>query len=126
MRVSFQPYCFNENHIQNFRLVQIESICGRLIHYRSQNNRFAFNPFLKQALFLRACSISLLKTPWEKEKLLEMNDFSFSYSVFYPFGELCPIFISFAPFSFCRLQTISVWKSLKFVVWERVNMDKKL
>ena len=34
------------------------------------------------------CSTSLLKTLWEKEKLLITNNFFFFHSVFYPFGEL--------------------------------------
>ena len=38
---------------------------------------------------------SLLKTLWEKEKLLVMSNFSFSHSVFYPFEELYSIFIKF-------------------------------
>ena len=29
---------------------------------------------------------AFLKTLWEKEKLLVMSNFSFSHSVFYPFG----------------------------------------
>ena len=32
---------------------------------------------------------------WEKEKLLVTSNFSFSHSVFYPFGELSAIFINF-------------------------------
>ena len=44
------------------------------------------NPFPNKPLFLRVCSTSLLKTPWEKEKLLVTSNFSFSHSVFYPFG----------------------------------------
>ena len=36
-----------------------------------------------------------LKTQWEKEKLLITSNFSFSHSVFYPFGELSAIFIRF-------------------------------
>ena len=32
---------------------------------------------------------------WEKEKLLFVSNFSFSQSVFYPFGELSAIFIEF-------------------------------
>ena len=43
--------------------------------------------------FVRVCSTSLLKTPWEKEKLLIMSNFSFYHSVFYSFGE------NFLPFS---------------------------
>ena len=38
----------------------------------------------KQALVFK----SLLKTLWEKEKLLVKSTFSFSQSVFYPFGKL--------------------------------------
>ena len=45
--------------------------------------------------FLYVCSTGLLKTLWEKEKLLVTSNFSFSHSVFYPFGELSAIFIKF-------------------------------
>ena len=51
-----------------------------------------FNPFPNKAWFLRVCSTSLLKTLREKEKLLVTSNFSFSPSVFYPFGELSAIF----------------------------------
>ena len=59
--------------------------------------------------FLSVCGTSLLKMLWKKEKLLETSNFSFSYSIFYTFGEL-----------FC-LQTLSVWENLKFFVLEWVN-----
>ena len=36
----------------------------------------------------------------------------------YPFGKLSAILIKFEN---CRLQTLSVWKGLKSVVWERVK-----
>ena len=68
--------------------------------------------------FLRVCSTSLLKTLMEKEKLLVTSNFAFSISVFYLFGQLSAIFITIYN---CRLQTVSVWKSLKFVVWKRVK-----
>ena len=55
----------------------------------------ALNPFPNKPWFLRVCSTNLLKTPWEKEKLLIMSNFSFSHSVFYPFGELPAIFIKY-------------------------------
>ena len=35
--------------------------------------------------FLHVCSASLLKTLWEKEKLLVKSNFSFSHSPFYLF-----------------------------------------
>ena len=50
-------------------------------------------PFPNKPWFLRVCSTSLLKTLWEKEKLLVTSNFSFSHSVFYSFGELYVIFI---------------------------------
>ena len=56
---------------------------------------------------------SHLKTLWEKEKLLATSYFTFSNSVFYSFGELSSIFVKF--------EIVSVLKSLKFVVWERVD-----
>ena len=37
------------------------------------------NPFPNKPWFLRVCSISLLKTLWEKEKLLVTSNFSFSH-----------------------------------------------
>ena len=45
--------------------------------------------------FLRVCSISLLKTLWEKEKLLVTSNFSFSLSVFYSLGELSAVFTKY-------------------------------
>ena len=45
--------------------------------------------------FLRVCCTHLLKTLCEKEKLLVTMDFSFSYSVFYPFEKLSVIFTKF-------------------------------
>ena len=51
------------------------------------------NPFPNKPWFLRVCSTSLSKTLWEKEKLLVKSNFSFSHSVFDPFGELSTIII---------------------------------
>ena len=56
---------------------------------------FSFSPFPNKPWFLHVCSTSLLKTLWEKEKLLVMSDFSFFHSVFYPFEELSSVFIKF-------------------------------
>ena len=77
-----------------------------------------FNPLPNKPCFLRVCSTSLLKTLWEKEKLLVTSNFSFSRSVFYLFGE---VFCHFHQIWNSRLQTLSFWKSKKFVVWEGVN-----
>ena len=72
------------------------------------------NPFPHNDTFWRPWETSLLKTLWEKEKLLVTSNFSFSHSVFYPLGELC---CHFHQIWNCRLQTLSVWESLKSVVW---------
>ena len=53
-----------------------------------------FYPFPNKPWFLCICNTSLLKTLWEKEKLLITSNFSFSHTVFYPFGELSAIFIN--------------------------------
>ena len=51
--------------------------------------------FPNKAWFLRVNRTSLVKTLWKEEKLLVTSNFSFSHSVFYPFGELSAIFIKF-------------------------------
>ena len=56
---------------------------------------YYFNPIPNKPSFLRVCSTSLLKTLWEKKKLLVTSNFSFSHSVFYPFRERSSIFIEF-------------------------------
>ena len=63
---------------------------------------FVINSFLNKPWFLCVCSTSLLKTQWDKEKLLVTSNFSFSHSVFLPFGELSAIFIKFE-IVICRL-----------------------
>ena len=79
----------------------------------------AIKLFQKQALvFLCLHYKSFKKSLWEKEKLLVKSNFSFSRSVFFSFGELSVISIEFE-IVICK--TLPVWKSLKFVVWERVK-----
>ena len=74
--------------------------------------------------FLRVCSTYLLKTPGDKEKLLIKSNFSFSHSVFYPFGELSAIFIKFRTvvcilFQFGRVKNLSVGKELNTGLLEK-------
>ena len=77
------------------------------------------NPFLNKPWFLHVCSTSLLKTLWKKEKLLVTSNSSFSPQFFLPVWRTLFYFHQILN---CRLQTISVWKSLKFVVWESVKV----
>ena len=57
--------------------------------------RHHVNPFPNKPWFLSVNRISLLKTLWEKEKLLLTSNFSFAHSVFYWLVELSTIFIKF-------------------------------
>ena len=80
-----------------------------------------FNPFPNKPWFLRVCSRSLLKTLWEKEKLLVTSIFSFSHTVFYPFGGLSTIFIKYdivvcKLFQFGRVEKLSFGKGLTTLV----------
>ena len=66
-------------------------LCGVLMNETSRKQGevhwlLQYNPFPNKPWFLLVCSTSLLKTLWEKVKLLETSNFSFSLSVFYLFG----------------------------------------
>ena len=77
----------------------------------------SFNPFPNKPWFLRVCSTSLLKTLWEKKKLLVTSNFFFFHSVFYPLGEHSATFIKFKIvvcklFKFGRVYNLSCGKGL--------------
>ena len=74
-----------------------------------------FYPFPNKPWILPVCSICLLKTLWEKEKLLVTINFSFFRSVFYPFEELSailnnPEIVICKLFPFGRVQNLLFWK----------------
>ena len=137
--------CLTCYQTTNFRLLQTERVCRRQFqiwrkwqkvvqtgrkHYEKRRNcsLLAISPITQcfqdltfptnKPWFLRVCSTRLLKTLWEKEKLLIPSNFSLSHSVFYLFEELSAIFIRFE-IVVCKL--FLVWKSVKFVVLEMVN-----
>ena len=63
-------------------------------------------------------AVEVLKTLWEKEKLLVTSNFSFSHSVFIRFGEHSAIFIKFKIvvckfFQFGRVQNLLFGKGLR-------------
>ena len=86
-------------------------ICGRLNCLNLHDVPLLTLPQIKP-WFLRVCSTSHLKTLWEKEKSLITSNFSFTHSVFYPFGELSTIFIK-PKIVACKLFELG---SLKFAV----------
>ena len=65
-----------------------------VFNLESSKTSLFVNPFSNKP-FLYVSSTSLLKTLWEKEKLLLMSSFSFSHSVFYQSWKLSAIFIKF-------------------------------
>ena len=65
------PHCFQEAF--SFSVSKVIIVWQRV------------NPFPHNDAFWRPWETSLLKTQWEKEKLLITSNFSFSHSVFYPF-----------------------------------------
>ena len=69
------------------------------------------NPFPNKPWFVCACSTSLLKTLWEKENLLIMSISLFPQC----FLLVWKLFIHFYQIWNCRLLTLSVWISLKFI-----------
>ena len=76
-------------------------------------NLYLFFTFPKQALFLRVCSTSALKTLWEKEKLLVTSNFSFSHSLVFPFREPSATFIK-SKIVVCKLLPFEIVKILSF------------
>ena len=80
--------------------------------------KWGLNPFPNKPWFLYVYSIGLLKTLWEKEKLLIFSPFP-SVFTFYPFGELC----HFHPIQNCHVQSLSGCESPNVVVWERVTVS---
>ena len=81
--------------------------------------QFSFNPFPNKPWFLHVYGTSLLKTLWEKEKMLVTSIFSFSNSVFYSIKEINHQ-LSNTEFTVCKcFQFGNVQNS---VVWERVKV----
>ena len=77
-----------------------------------QQNFKLLNPFPHNDTFWHPWETNLLKTLWEKEKLLVTSNFSFSHSVFYPFQNFSAIFIKFEIvvcklFQFARVHNLS-------------------
>ena len=85
--------CFPGLHFASTTQNIYSKLPAAFLYKRCQNlSAFTLRP-PKKPWFLRVCSTSLLKTLWEKEKLLVMSNFSFSHSVCYRFEELSAIFI---------------------------------
>ena len=75
------------------------------------------NPFPNKPLFLCVCCICLLKTLGKGETAHFKQFLLFRHCFLY----FWRTFSHFYQTSNCHLQTLTVWKSLKFVIWERLK-----
>ena len=82
--------CFGKKSLDKEKMLETS-----IFSFSQMFSKSFFFKVIKEPWFLRVCSLSLLKTLWEKENLLVTSNFSFSYSVFNPFEELSSIFIKF-------------------------------
>ena len=89
--VSPKMYCQSKHLLS----VQTRIVSPNMIQKQAKCKQKMINPFPNKPWFLRVYSMSLLKTLWEKEKLLVMSNFSFSNSVLYHFGKYSATFIKF-------------------------------
>ena len=93
----FFPQCFLPFHRQ-FHQIQLHYICCQHMVHTTLWKKHIYlfflviwqniNPLQNKPWFLQVFITNLLKTLWEKEKLLIKSNFSFSHSVFYPYEEL--------------------------------------
>ena len=87
-KVNSLPYIDPHPYEKIFRLPNSKSFertvsnWMKMVENFPQSKKKSINLFPNKPWFLRVCSISILKTLWEKEKLLLMSNFSFSLSVF--------------------------------------------
>ena len=97
---SIFSFSYNVSAVSKTKIVILATFFCHLQMLKNLNqSRITFfgrgNPFPNKPWFLRVSNTSLLKTLTEKEKLLVTSNFSFSLSVFFPFGEFFAIFIHF-------------------------------
>ena len=78
----------------------------------------SFNLFRNKPWFCRVCRTSLLKTLLRKGEIACDEQFLLFPQCFVPVWRN---FFHFHKICYCLLQTLSVWKSVKFIVWERVK-----
>ena len=79
------------------------------------------NPFPNKPWFLRVCSTCHLKTLWGKGEIARYEQFLLFSQYFQQVQKTSCRFHQIWNY---HLQTLSVWKGVKFVVWERVKGRK--
>ena len=94
------------------------AVVGVLVFHKHILLGLYVNPFPYNPWFLRVCSTILLKTLWGKGEFARNEQF-----LLFPqcFLSILRTFCHFHQIRICRLQTLLIWKSPKFVVREMVN-----
>ena len=77
------------------------------------------HPFPNKPWFLRVCNTSVFENSVGKGEIARNEQFLLFPQSFLPFWRT---FCHFHQIQNCHLQTLSVWKGLKFVIWERVRI----
>ena len=92
---------------------------GRVKSYSVEFEKIrCINLFPNKHLFLHICSTKSFENTVGKEEIARNEQFLLFPQCFLPCWRT---FCHFHQIRNCHLQTLSVWKSLKFVVLERVN-----
>ena len=91
------------------------------VTYNSEKTKFCWcvNHFQSKFMVLMRLRYKSFENTVKKEEIAHIEQiFSFSHSVFYL---SLKTFCHFHQILYCRLQALPVWKTLKFVIWERVK-----
>ena len=88
----------------------------RVQRYRMLSNLFSFKPFPNKPWFL-CLKNKYFENTAGKGEIAHQEQFHLSSQCFLP----CKRTFCHHQIQNCCLQTLSVWRSLKFVVWERFN-----
>ena len=88
---------------------QLDQCLSKNWSYLSKQD-YGPSPFITHFRHLKTRRKKLLKTLWEKEKMLVTSIFSFSHNIFYPIKESlhCCSYLN------CCLQLLSIWTSTKY------------
>ena len=91
-------------------------------HELFQTLTLVFNPFPNKPWFFTCLQYRSFENTVGKGEIARYEQFLLFPQCFLSFRTT---FCHFYQLYKCRLRTLSIWKSLKFVVWERVNKTNK-
>ena len=111
-------FCINPYLSTNWNLYQ----CCHKIGSRSITQGLP-SPFPKQAMVFKCLQYKSFENSVGKGEIAHNEQFLLFPQSFQPIWRT---FFNFQYIQNCRLRTLSVWQSLKFVVWERVKKNARL